>query len=186
MSEEQVQRLRQHGYQVYRQRVEDCSEIPAGSIDHVTMFHVIEHVADPVRVVSKIAEWLTPGGSLVVETPNLDSWDARLFKQQWWGGYHIPRHWTLFEANSLRRLFEQCGLTVQQCTYQTGHASWMNSFHHLAKYNARLPSPRLADWFELPKGLPMLIAFTGLDLVRRTLGARTSTILMVGQKSNHC
>jgi len=43
-------------------------------------------------------------GALVVETPNLDSWDARLFKETWWGGYHIPRHWTLFDANSLRRL----------------------------------------------------------------------------------
>jgi SAM-dependent methyltransferase len=182
LSEEQVKRLRQRGYRVYRQRVEDCSEIQAGSIDLATMFHIIEHVADPVRVVSKIAGWLSPGGLLVVETPNLDSWDTRLFKQRWWGGYHIPRHWTLFEEASLRRLFKQCGLKVQQCAYQTGHASWMNSFHHLAKYNSRIPSPRLADWFELPKGLPMLIAFTGLDLTRRMLGARTSTILMVGQK----
>jgi len=34
----------------------------------------------------------------------------------------------------------------------------------------------------LPKGLPMLIACTGFDIVRRTLGARTSAILMVAQK----
>jgi hypothetical protein len=58
----------------------------------------------------------------------------------------------------------------------------MNSFHHVAKYNSRSPSPRLANWFELPKGLPMLIAFTGFDIVRRMLGARTSAILMVAQK----
>jgi SAM-dependent methyltransferase len=182
LSEEQVKRLRQRGYQVYRRRVEDCSEIPAESIDLATMFHVIEHVADPVHVVRRIAEWLSPGGAVVVETPNLDSWDARLFKESWWGGYHIPRHWTLFNVNSLRRLFERCGLTVQHHAYQTGHASWMNSFHHAAKYNSRSPRPRLADWFLLPKGLPMLIAFTGLDIVRRTLGARTSTILMVARK----
>jgi 2-polyprenyl-3-methyl-5-hydroxy-6-metoxy-1,4-benzoquinol methylase len=182
LSAEQVKRLRQCGYQVYQQRVEDCSQIPAGAIDLAIMFHVIEHVADPVRVVRRIAEWLSPGGALVVETPNLDSWDARLFKESWWGGYHIPRHWTLFDANSLRRLLERCGLTVEYCAYQTGHASWMNSFHHAAKYNLRSPSPRLADWFELPKGLPMLIAFTGFDIVRRTVGARTSAILMLARK----
>lgn len=182
LSQEQVRRLHERGYQVYRRRVEECCEIPTGSIDLATMFHVIEHVADPVRVVSKIADWLSPGGALVIETPNLDSWDARLFQQQWWGGYHIPRHWTLFEADSLARLLEQCGLQVKQCTYQTGHASWMNSFHHAAKYNMRVACPRLADWFELPKGLPMLIAFTGFDVLRRVLGARTSTILMVAQK----
>jgi 2-polyprenyl-3-methyl-5-hydroxy-6-metoxy-1,4-benzoquinol methylase len=182
LSEQHVKRLSQRGYQVYQRRVEDCSEIPAGSIDLVTMFHVIEHVADPARVLRKIATWLSPGGALVVETPNLDSWDARLFRERWWGGYHIPRHWTLFDANSLRRLLEECGLTVKHCAYQTGHASWMNSFHHVAKYNSRCPSPRVASWFELPKGLPMLIAFTGFDLARRSLGARTSAILMVAQK----
>ena len=182
LSEEHVKRLRRRGYQVYQRRVEDCSEIRLGSIDLATMFPVIEHVADPVRVVRRIAEWLSPGGSLVVETPNLDSWDARLFKERWWGGYHIPRHWTLFQASSLRRLFEECGLTVKHCSYQTGHAAWMNSFHHAAKYNSHYPSSRLADWFELPKGLPMLIGFTGFDIVRRTSGARTSVILMVGQK----
>jgi hypothetical protein len=32
--------------------------------------------------------------------------------------------------------------------------------------------------------LPMLIAFTGFDIVRRTLGSRTSAILMVAQKPN--
>jgi hypothetical protein len=148
------------------------------------MFHVIEHVADPVGVVNRVAEWLSPGGSLVVETPNLDSWDARLFKERWWGGYHIPRHWTLFDVNTLRHLFERCGLTVRHHAYQTGHASWMNSFHHLAKYNWRSPRPRLAEWFELPKGLPTLVAFTGFDILRRALGARTSTILMVAQKRN--
>jgi 2-polyprenyl-3-methyl-5-hydroxy-6-metoxy-1,4-benzoquinol methylase len=113
LSEEQVKRLRQRGYHVYQRRVEDCSEIPAAAIDLATMFHVIEHVADPVGVVHRIAEWLSPGGALVVETPNLDSWDARLFKERWWGGYHIPRHWTLFDVNSLRHLFERGGLTVQ-------------------------------------------------------------------------
>jgi 2-polyprenyl-3-methyl-5-hydroxy-6-metoxy-1,4-benzoquinol methylase len=182
LADEQVRQLCRRGYRAYRRRVEDCSEIPAGSIDLATMFHVIEHVADPVRVVRKIAEWLSPGGALVIETPSLDSWDARLFKRQWWGNYHIPRHWTLFDAGTLRRLLEACGLTVRYCAYQTGHGSWMNSFHHVAKYNSRLPSPALASWFELPKGLPMLVAFTGLDIVRKAFGARTSVILMMGQK----
>ena len=186
LSDEQVQRLCRRGYRAYRRQVEDCSEIPAGSIDLAIMFHVIEHVADPVRVVRRIAEWLSPGGALVIETPNLNSWDARLFKKQWWGGYHIPRHWTLFDAGTLRRLLEQSGLTVRYCAYQTGHGSWMNSFHHAAKYNSRLPSPSLASWFELPKGLPMLVAFTALDIVRKALGVPTSAILMVGQKRDGC
>jgi 2-polyprenyl-3-methyl-5-hydroxy-6-metoxy-1,4-benzoquinol methylase len=76
------------------------------------MFHVIEHVADPRAVVERISTWLSDGGHLVIETPNIDSVDARLSKKNFWGGYHIPPHWTLFNENSLRQLFQAAGLKV--------------------------------------------------------------------------
>ncbi|SRR6266508_1223588 len=182
LSEDAVRRLREQGFQTYSQRVEDCTEIPTASIDLATMFHVIEHVADPLRVVQRVAEWLAPGGVLAVETPNVDSWDASLFKGRWWGGYHIPRHWTLFHADSLSRLFREAGLDVLHVSYQTGHSFWMYSLHHLTRYSSRSPSPRLARWFDPLKSVPLLIAFTGFDLLRRAFGARTSAMLMIARK----
>jgi SAM-dependent methyltransferase len=172
--------LQLKGYQAFNRRVEDCEEIPQGSIDLATMFHVIEHVADPRAVVERIATWLSDGGHLVIETPNIDSVDARIFKKTFWGGYHIPRHWTLFNESSLRQLFEAAGLKVIGVSYQTGHSFWMYSFHHLIKYRLRMP--KLARWFDPLIGLPFLIAFTGLDIVRRTLGFRTSAMLLIAQK----
>ncbi len=182
LSEEPVARLRARGFNAFTRRVEDCVEIPDASIELATMFHVIEHVADPLAVIRRISDWLVPGGVLAVETPNIESWDARLFKPRWWGGYHIPRHWTLFDAESLTRLFREAGLEVVYVAYQTGHSFWMYSLHHVLKYNARSPSPRLAAWFDPVRSLLPLMGFTGFDIVRRNFGARTSAMLLAARK----
>ena len=180
LSDSQVRELQAKGYQAFNRRIEDCSEIRPGSIDLATMFHVIEHVADPKAVVEQIAGWLSDGGHLVIETPNIDSVDARIFKTTFWGGYHIPRHWTLFNESSLRQLFEAAGLKVKRVNYQIGQSFWMYSFHHLLKYKLRMPW--LARWFVPMTGVPLLIAFTGFDIIRRTLGFRTSAMLLIAQK----
>lgn len=182
LDEGQVESLRDRGFNAWCRRVEECSEIAPESIDLATMFHVIEHVADPDAVVARIAEWLRPGGRLVIETPNIDALDARLFAGRWWGGLHIPRHWTLFQRDSLARLFARNGLELESVGYQTGHSFWMYSLHHALKYNAILPMPWLARWFDPLKGLPFLIAFTAFDTVRRLVGLRTSALLMVARK----
>jgi SAM-dependent methyltransferase len=182
LSEGTVRKLRDRGYRVFLRRVEDCNEIPAGSIDLATMLHVIEHVADPLTVVRRIHEWLSPNGVLAVETPNIDAWDIRLFGSTWWGGYHIPRHWTLFKRSSLARLFDEAGFDVVRVIYETGHSFWAYSLHHVLKYNTRRPMPGLAKWFDPASSLPALIGFTGFDFVRASLGARTSAILMIARK----
>jgi 2-polyprenyl-3-methyl-5-hydroxy-6-metoxy-1,4-benzoquinol methylase len=180
LSDSQIKELQLKGYKAFKRRVEDCEEIPPGSIDLATMFHVIEHVADPIAVIERIGTWLSDGGHLVIETPNIDSIDARIFQRSFWGGYHIPRHWTLFNETSLRRLFETAGLKVIGVSYETGHSFWMYSFHHLIKYKLRMP--RLARCFNPLTGMPFLIAFTGLDIIRRTFGFRTSAMLLIAQK----
>ena len=51
--------------------------------DLVFMSHVIEHVLDPVATVAKIRTLLKPGGVLYLETPNVRSLDARLWRRRW-------------------------------------------------------------------------------------------------------
>jgi 2-polyprenyl-3-methyl-5-hydroxy-6-metoxy-1,4-benzoquinol methylase len=176
-----VQTLAEAGYQVFAERVEDCQRIPPGTIDLATMFHVIEHVENPGAVVSKMASWLAPGGLFAVETPNLDSLDARLFRRRYWGGYHFPRHWNLFTPTSLSRLLTAQGLEVLGVRYQTGHSFWLWSFHHRLRYRHR-PCPRLAELFNPFRGLPFLVLATAFDKMRATLGFRTSAMLMLARK----
>lgn len=174
--------LREAGFKVIEGRVEDCREIALGTLDLITIFHVIEHVANPVEVMQHLADWLAPGGVLAVETPNLDSMDARVFKRRFWGGYHIPRHWTLFTQPNLERALKSVGLEPIAVRYQTGHSFWLYSFHHYFKHRERDASPFLARRFDPMTSKVALAFFTGFDILRRTFGMRTSAMLVLARK----
>jgi len=176
-----VERLRGEGFQAWCERVETCTSVEPGSIDLATMFHVIEHVDQPDRVLSRVAEWLAPGGILALETPNLDSLDARVFRKRYWGGYHIPRHWHLFSPQTLERLVRLAGLEPVATIYQTGHSFWMYSFHHWLRYEP-LERPRLASRFDPVRNVATLAGFTLFDTVRAALGRRTSAMLLIARK----
>ena len=179
-----VARLNARGYTGLCQRVEDCTAIPDNSLDLATMFHVIEHVDDPKAVVRHVARWIAPGGIFAVETPNIDSFDARLFKQTYWGGYHIPRHWNMFHPATLARLLTDAGLEVIDTRYLPGHSFWMYSMHHVTRYcgGSRPMLSRCFDPFGGWPSLPALLAFTALDKARAAVGCRTSSMLMMARK----
>jgi len=182
LDERVVHRANDRGYRVFNERVETATSIPDGSIDLATMFHVIEHVADPAAVVRRIAGWLAPGGLLVLETPNFGALDARLFRRSYWGGYHIPRHWHIFTRDSMQRLLECNGFDVEAVSFQTGHSFWLYSLHHLIRYNRALPCPKLAQLFHPLKSLPMLVLATGFDMIRAKLGIETSAMLLIARR----
>ncbi len=180
LNKKTVENLRTEGFEVFYERVETCEMIKSGSISLVTMFHVIEHVADPVAVIAKISDWLVEGGVVAIETPNIDSLDAKLFKKTYWGGYHFPRHWHLFHEKTLSKVLRSQGIEPIHISYQTGHSFWMYSFHHFVRY--KLKWTRLSRLFDPMKGLIFLVIFTVFDKVRATLGMKTSSILIVGRK----
>lgn len=174
--------LKSKGFQIFDQRVEDCTAIAPASLDLISMFHVIEHLPDPVLTLTRLRDWLAPGGLLALETPNLDSWDARLFRARWWGGYHFPRHWVLFDPKSIRTALEKAGLQVIAIHYQTGHSFWLYSFHHWLRYNQTWPMPGLARLFDPLRSKLMLTLFTGFDILRRMLGFKTSAMLVLARR----
>jgi SAM-dependent methyltransferase len=174
--------LQESGFHIFDGRVEECDQIAPGSLDLVTMFHVIEHVADPVRVLRHIRDWLSIDGVLALETPNMASLDARLFCRSWWGGYHFPRHWVLFDPASIRTALESAGFEIVSIRYQTGHSFWLYSIHHALRYNRRMPMPRLARLFDPLRSKLMLILFTALDILRRSVGMKTSAMLILARR----
>lgn len=51
----------------------DTAVVEPASLDAVTLYHALEHVADPKAVLSRVRTWLKVNGALVVEVPNVDS-----------------------------------------------------------------------------------------------------------------
>ena len=89
---------------------------PDGYFDVVTMWHVIEHLVNPRDTLAAVHRVLKPGGLLLLRTPNVESWEARLFQRRWYGG-DAPRHLHLFSPETMERLLRQCGFPVTLMRY---------------------------------------------------------------------
>ena len=72
------------GYGLPVERLDFFSDlIEPSSKDIVTLFEVIEHLADPVRFLRRAEEVVKPGGLVYLTTPNYDSLDRRLLGITW-------------------------------------------------------------------------------------------------------
>lgn len=88
------------------------AKFPDESFDAVTLSHVIEHVHDPVALLSECRRVLKPGGSAVIVTPNIASLGHQKFESSW-RGLEPPRHLHIFSVGTLRACCERAGLRVQ-------------------------------------------------------------------------
>jgi len=84
---------------------------PANMFDVITCFDVLEHMYQPLRVMTKVREWLKPNGIFYVQVPNIDSAEARLFRS-YWHGLEMPRHLFHFNPKSLATLADGAGLVT--------------------------------------------------------------------------
>ena len=93
-----------------------CATLPnipfmAQSFSAITMFHVLEHVTDPVACISAARQLLRPGGKLFIQVPNAASWQFLLLGQHW-SALDIPRHLIHFRANDIEELLRDCGFRI--------------------------------------------------------------------------
>jgi 2-polyprenyl-3-methyl-5-hydroxy-6-metoxy-1,4-benzoquinol methylase len=81
------------------------------SFDAITLYHVIEHVPDPLEVFFECHRLLKPGGCLVMATPNAESLGHRTFGNCW-RGLEPPRHLQLFSPRTLAECARRARLEV--------------------------------------------------------------------------
>lgn len=86
---------------------------PSVKFDIVTMFHVIEHLEEPDKVMRALREKLADNGLLVVETPNAD--DALISKfhsEKFMDFTFWSAHLFLYTTDSLGILMKNCGFSI--------------------------------------------------------------------------
>jgi 2-polyprenyl-3-methyl-5-hydroxy-6-metoxy-1,4-benzoquinol methylase len=110
-------------------------ELPPESFDVITMWGSLEHVHDPLAVLTAARRLLAPGGRLFVAVPNIDSTAFRWFGTAWFG-LDLPRHLTHFTPATLRRMLERANFRVTALR-PIRHVEWLRSSAKLAKRSGR-------------------------------------------------
>jgi SAM-dependent methyltransferase len=154
-----VDAARRRGLTVRHGFVEDLDERPA-TYDLILLIMTIEHVADPVGLVSTARRLLRPGGRLVIVTDNTDSLDFQFARGRYWGGYHFPRHWSLFCPATIRRLAQTARLDVERLTTMMSPVNWVYSIRNWLT-DHRAPS-LVVERFSLKSPLSLAV-FTVID-----------------------
>ena len=109
------------------------------SFDCVTMFHVLEHLEDPVDSIRVLSRYLTPNGHFVTEVPNVDYTETAP-NQKW----HIG-HLYNFNFQTLQAAGLKAGLQPIR-TFYAGYGSSLFSVF------AKLPQPPTSSMESILEG----------------------------------
>jgi SAM-dependent methyltransferase len=103
-----------HDLRIHRTWFPDDGVLPTRSYDVVTAWAVFEHLFDPKRAFARAASLLRPGGTLVIQVPNLRSIHTR-----WALLEDVPRHLYFFSPPVLRRYGVDAGLELERVAHTT-------------------------------------------------------------------
>jgi 2-polyprenyl-3-methyl-5-hydroxy-6-metoxy-1,4-benzoquinol methylase len=101
---------------IYKEKLEDII-FAERFFDAVVIWHVLEHLDNPIQIVQEAVRILRPGGILAVAVPNFGSFQARIFRGSW---FHLdlPRHRYHFTSETLLRCLSKNGFrTISQHTF---------------------------------------------------------------------
>ena len=102
---------RRHGLEVWEKPIE-TADLPRRHFAGVLVSQVLEHVADPAIVLSKVAGTLGPAGVAYIVVPNAASAWRRVFGRHW-VHWHVPFHLFHHTERSLEKLCRASGLELR-------------------------------------------------------------------------
>jgi SAM-dependent methyltransferase len=98
------------------------TNFPDECFDIITLYNVLEHTHDPLNVMIETHRILKKDGFLIIQVPNRDCFQFRIFKERW-AAFDLPRDLYYFNPNSLETLLEKAGFTVSKVDH------YMNWWH---------------------------------------------------------
>ncbi len=131
------------GLEVFVGELEQA-EFPAAHFDAVTLWHVLEHLRDPLAALVDINRLLKDDGLLVFAIPNWHSVDARIFGE-FWVGLDMPRHLYVFPRPALDELLAEAGFKIveSRCFFGS-HGAFVLSLQFLLE--EKMPQRKLREF----------------------------------------
>lgn len=121
------------------------AELESDRFDCVTMWDVIEHLADPAEALSAACAGLRSGGAFALSTGDVTSLCARLCGEHW-HLFNLPEHLFFFSPEALRRLLVRSGARVLRIVREPYWAAADYLLERLCK-SGRMRAP---DWLRRP------------------------------------
>jgi len=84
--------------------------------DIITLWHVLEHLEDPVLVLKKLYKYLKKDGYIFIECPNISSFSNIIFKDKS-PSLDVPRHLWFFSSSTLKKLLYKIGFKLEKIDY---------------------------------------------------------------------
>lgn len=120
---------------------EKLSEFEDNCFDAITLWHVLEHVPEPMKLCKEFYRILRPGGKLFLALPNHLSHDAQKYRGAW-AAYDVPRHLFHFNSLNIKSLATKIGfvdLKTIPMKMDAYYISWLSEKyqgHNLAPFRA--------------------------------------------------
>lgn len=115
-SDEGVAYAKAQNLDVTQAIVENISQLDLGKFDIITLFEVLEHLREPIRLLQQIqTSLLKENGMLIIDVPNEFN-DFQVAANQeyklneWW--VCPPEHINYFSRDSLEHILEKCGYEI--------------------------------------------------------------------------
>ncbi|MFN5421700.1 MAG: methyltransferase domain-containing protein [bacterium] len=99
------------------------NNMQSGSMDAITMWHVLEHVHDLHQTINECLRILKDDGVLIVAVPNHSSFDAAHYKA-FWAAFDVPRHLYHFSPDTMKKLMNMHGMSIVKIL-----PMWYDSFY---------------------------------------------------------
>jgi len=111
----------------------DIEEIPDKSFDVITLFHVLEHIKDPLAVLNRLYSKLSENGKLIIEIPSsadilVNLYDCEAFSDFTYWSCHLY----LFNEDNLKTLLEKTDFKIGSIS-QYQRYTLANHLHWLAE-----------------------------------------------------
>ncbi len=149
------------------------------TFDLILLHQVLEHTRNPRKIIQKINKLLKPGGIISIETPDKESWDHILFKKRYWGGYHFPRHFYIFNKKNISQFLTEEGFEVISCKSILSPVFWIHSLHNfLIDHNMDFVSS-----FANYQNPFFLSIATCVEIVQTTFFSKSSNMQILAKKT---
>lgn len=110
----------------------DDSVFAPNFFDVVTAFQVFEHMLDPKRELERIYRFLKPGGLVLIEVPNIDTWGVRILGRR--HRHFVQDHVSFFSVETLGYLLEKTGFELVTHYYPTRYLDTEQFIQWLGKH----------------------------------------------------